>query len=372
MNAIAAQIRRARPSKLHQDEHCPGGAAAECEIIAAGEPEQPDAWRDSGTSLHAIVCHGLREPLRRTSLIADLGAEEVGVVEACWRHAEDLWKSLDDGDWPRAVVLLEERVDLTHLGMEQHLVDFALVVPPTEDDPGRLLLRDWKTGGGYVPPARRNLQLRAYASGIARRFGITGQVSIGIVQPLVRSVPDCWTLTGAELEADEDRIRRIEAATRQPGAERRPGPWCEHCRAKDRCEARARVAAEVAVIADPVASLRALEGPARRDAYDRLGLALEVLGRAQKAIDAAIVEGSIDVPGYCVGEGRKTREWVDESAALAALTALARERGVDAEQLLELVSPAQAEKLLGTKKVIEPLVVAKPGRPTVVRAKGSA
>jgi hypothetical protein len=56
------------------------------------------------------------------------------------------------------------------------------------------------------------------------------------------------------------------------------------------------------------------------------------------------------VPGWKLVAKRATRSWMSEAAALTALT----EAGCSADELTELKSPAQVEKVLKKRKIAMP------------------
>ena len=76
-----------------------------------------------------------------------------------------------------------------------------------------------------------------------------------------------------------------------------------------------------------------------------------------------IAKGGV-IPGYKLVEGRSLRQWGDEDAAEEKLISLV---GFDSAFVKKLVSPSQAEKLLGRAKAgeIADLVVKPRGKPTL-------
>jgi 3-hydroxyisobutyrate dehydrogenase-like beta-hydroxyacid dehydrogenase len=63
-----------------------------------------------------------------------------------------------------------------------------------------------------------------------------------------------------------------------------------------------------------------------------------------------LLEAGVEVPGWKLVPKRATRQWVNEGAALTALT----EAGCSATELTELKSPAQVEKVLKKHKIAMP------------------
>lgn len=83
-----------------------------------------------------------------------------------------------------------------------------------------------------------------------------------------------------------------------------------------------------------------------------------------RAIDAELA--GEDIPGWKVVEGRSLRKWGDEDQVADVL----RQNGYEDDQIfsMKLISPAQAEKLIGKKSFgdYESLVVKPQGKPTIV------
>jgi hypothetical protein len=249
--------------------------------------------------------------------------------------------------------------------MENGTPDFAIVVPDSDAESGLVVLRDWKSGHGWVASARWNLQLLAYAVGLCKQYGIKeGVASIGIFQPLVRTYADVWTATQQDLASVADKIRHIvEVCTKWDSPPIIPGGHCVYCRAQGRCEARCMVAAEVKQIANPIETFKALDPKRRKSLYDNIGKALKILESVRDEIDASILKGEIEVAGYGIGEGRKGRFW-SVAHPIEMLAAIATRKGLTLEDVVEPISVSAAEKLLG-KKEVEGFIAVKIGNPAV-------
>jgi hypothetical protein len=113
--------------------------------------------------------------------------------------------------------------------------------------PRMVVVVDYKTGwGGRVAPIKRNLQLRSLALCASLAFG----VAYAMVQ--IVHIPDdrgIWVekdeLSGAQLGAVAAQLAEIVGRAEQPGAEPKPGPWCNYCPAKLTCPATADAIAQV-------------------------------------------------------------------------------------------------------------------------------
>lgn len=330
-----------------------------------------DSPASRGNRIHDAISNGLRRPEDRVSILAT--CDDPDIVQSCWDEAQSRWDGLTESARSRAKVAVEKVVDLTAIGMDKGTLDFAIVVPPTENESGAIIVLDWKSGMGYVPAAWFNLQLLAYTFGLIQASGITDEstaIDVGIFQPAVRPRADSYKTTVGDILTMTERIKRIVERCERTDAPVVPGGWCQYCRAADRCETRLSVAAEVKAIADPVEVIKGVTGSARREMYDRLTAAIKMLEHAAKAIDAAILSGELTVEGYEIGEGRKTRAWADEQKAIEELQARAA-ASLTPVPVVMPISVAQAEKVFG-KGAFDDLVITKVGNPVVkkVSAKG--
>lgn len=345
------------PSVLYRRALCPGSAQQE-----ANRADVPNEHSDRGNALHEIARRVLAEG---ASVLADVPAEDADAVQ----FVVDCANSLKERAGQSAMVIAEHRVDLWKLGIQAGgTIDVALVNPG-----GPAFAQDHKFGRSWVDHPRWNLQCQAYAWGLREDFGCT-EVTFGIAQPAAEE-RHRWreaTFTSDELDAFGDRIHAIVLATQQPDPPLVPGEHCGFCRAKASCPARARVVAEISVLRDPMAVVRAMTPKDRAAFYERLDLALEQLKGARDAIEAEALAGTLALEGYQVGTGRRSRSWADEGVAQAALLRLAAALGKDASQLIrtEIASPAEAEKALGkaAKESLGELTTWRDGKPKLVRA----
>lgn len=356
-----------RPSNLYRRQRCPGSMRME-----AGIPETQSAAAGRGSELHALIKQAILDPASRVEIL-DKAGDGATMIQACVTEAENLWNNLSPNRRANAAVLLESPIDMTCLGMqEKHVSDFAIVVRPSGMDEGLVIVRDWKSGHGFVPPARWNPQLGAYAYAIAEQYAIRGSANIGIVQPEARDYVDYWVADREELDKIAKHIKEIRQRCEDPEAQCIPGPWCQYCKAAGRCESRALVAAEVKQITNPVSVLQTLEGKSRTDFYERLLRAINVLTDAKDEIHEAVVAGALEIPEYGAAPGRKTREWGPAKAeVMAALATAANKKGLNPEETIEPVSVAKAEKLLGSA-ALSGMVVVSTGKPSIKKLKVAA
>jgi hypothetical protein len=365
-----------RPSNLHRRERCPGSLYLESTI---NTPEEDTEYAGRGRRIHSDVADGILHPEKRMDLMAlsDCG-EDADILAACWAEADLLWNGLTDAQRGRAKVLVERYVKLDCVDMEGGgTPDFAIVVMGTDTEDGFVILRDWKTGAGWVPGARWNLQLAAYARGIMVEFGLDGFADIGVFQPAIHASANQWVASKGDLAIVGERIKAIVAHCVDsiqdlplPDAPVIPGGHCQYCRAKERCERRIAVVSEVKQLADPLIAIKTLTGQARTEFYNRLKTAKTLLETVIDEVNGAIIKGVFEIPGYVVGDGNKKRTWnMPDSDAIARLSLIATKKGISSDLVAEPLSVAKAEKLLGKTAFDEGMILVTPGNPTVKKAK---
>lgn len=327
--------------------------------------EDDSVYASEGKALHDIIAKGLSSPAERTAIMSDIEPEHHDIVVACWKEAESCWSALSIEQRKRAKVLIEKPVSLENTGMEHvGTVDFAIVVEQTMTDDGMVVLRDWKTGHGWVPPARWNLQLLSYASGLAYQNGIDGVANIGIMQPLARDYADTWVASKADLDVVAHKIQKVVASCLDENAPCIPGYHCQYCRAARKCESRLIASTEVKSIASPVDAIHALTPENRTAFYEKLVDAIGMLEDAKTTINEAIISGELVVAGYGKKDGKKGRFWLSDSEQ--KIKEIATQKGIPISDVYEMISPSKAEKLLG-KKEISGLYGVKAGNQTVGR-----
>jgi hypothetical protein len=311
--------------------NCPGSVA----LVQLAPPSPSSVYADKGTLLHTAISEMLLGEDNVIGMTYEGQTLDQDMIDQKLQPALDLLDKLDpDGQMKLAI---ETRVG------------FGKFLPGAFgscDVLGRLgstaYVIDWKFGEGIAVDAEENEQLMYYAAAAMRTpevawvfKGATTIECVIIQPPVIRR----WTTTPARIKAFEKDLKRAVKAASLPDAKLNPGDHCRWCAAKPTCPAMTG------------AVDRALK--VKLDAVDD-----EMLGAY--ASNAVLLQGWIDsinelvqtkiekgykIPGWKLVAKRGTRSWVDQGKATAALTAL----GVDPIKK-ELVSPAQAEKLLKAKK----------------------
>ena len=310
--------------------NCPGSVA----LVQLAPPSPSSTYADKGTLLHDAISEVLLDDKMPAELI---GREYEGqildqdMIDQKLQPALDLLDTLDP-EW-KMQYAIETRVG------------FGAYLPGAFgscDVLGRLgdvaYVIDWKFGDGIAVDAEQNEQLMYYAAAAMRTpkaawvfEGATSIECVIIQPPVIRR----WTTTPGRIKAFEKNLKRAVKVASLPDAKLNPGSHCRFCPAKPTCPAMTG------------AVDRALK--VKLDAIDD-----EMLGKY--ASNAVLLQGWIDdlnalvqtkiekgatIPGWKMVAKRGTRKWADPKAAPDALKAL----GIDPIKQ-ELVSPAQAEKLL--------------------------
>ena len=319
--------------------NCPGSVA----LVQQVPPKPSSSYADEGTLLHNTI-----------AAILETGKKPEDFLGTMYNGVELTEDRLERKLLPALAALDEIDPDgLMEYAVEQ-VVGFGDALPGvfgSADLVGRIgnrgILLDWKFGDGVAVEAEENPQALFYTAAALRteatRWAFEGvdEIEVIIVQP-----PQVkrWTTT-------LERVRRFEAelilavrAAQQPDAPLSAGDHCRWCAAKSICPlingvvARARreniKAVNIDRLTEALASIELLEGWIK----DAREMAKELL------------EAGVDVPGWKLVPKRATRQWANEQTALTALT----EAGCSAEELTELKSPAQIEKVLKKHKLAMP------------------
>ena len=210
----------------------------------------------------------------------------------------------------------------------------------------RAVMLDWKFGDGVQVEAEENEQGMFYTAAGMRTpelrwvfQGVT-EIEIIIVQPpFIRR----WVTTPGRIVAFERELVKAVELSFRTDAPIKSGAHCRFCAAKPICPAfNSDIDQALAT------KTRGLKPQQLADALvmaDRLeGWVKDVRALAQD-----LLENGAPIPGYKLVPKRATRQWVDELKALEAFEGL-----VPAEELIEMRSPAQVEKVLKKHKVSMP------------------
>jgi len=247
-------------------------------------------------------------------------------------------------------------------------VDFGEYLPGvfgSADVIGRLgdkaIVLDWKFGSGVIVNAEENNQGMFYAAAAMRTektkwaFESAKEIEIIIVQP-----PEMrrWVTTPERIKEFEQQLSIAVKEAGRKDAPMQSGSHCRWCAAKPVCPIMTDSVARSTQIA-----LKDLK-PDLIATYLQQADVLEDWIKELRDLAHQMLEADVRVPGYKLVAKRAIRQWADEHEAAIALST----KGISPHKPLEVISPAQAEKLLGKsgKDAIKDLVVAVSSGSTLV------
>lgn len=325
-----------RPSAAHRWMVCGGS-------VVIDVPERPSgSFGDRGKFMHEVGERCLRSG-RSAKAKGKLTAED----------AEDVNAYVDFVRERKGLTFFETRT--IFIPGQEGFVDCIVL------DGDTLEIMDYKTGYVLVSP-KENEQLIVYACGIVKKFSAAFEfkkVKLTIVQPC-RENFDSWTRTikqikarGEEILARVDHIKAGDAEFDASDPEA-----CQWCEAKTVCpalQAQAQAAARQdfgPMLGDGEEKLPEIVTKADLTLAEKLDLADLVVLWA-KAINAEarrLLLSGESVPGLKVVDGKSTRAWSDRAKAKGFL----EQWGFSETEIYvgdpTFVSPAQAEKLVKSKR----------------------
>mgnify|MGYP003643320772 FL=1 len=337
-------------SGAHRWMACPGSVNAE-----AGLPDKTSPFAEEGTQAHEVAEKALR---------------------GGW-NADTVWSRKDLADPLQTYIDFVRSIPHDFRVIEQR-VDFSDWIPDgfgtadvicIKDDLIHII--DLKFGQGVPVYAENNPQAMLYALGAYSEFEFMfdiKRVKISIVQPRIDNISE-WEIDIPSLLKWGQVAENAALATQYPAAQRIPGEkQCRWCKAKPTCPALYDMTA--AVIGqdfdqlDELPPATSLTDAQMRKALEARPLIESWLSAIETVVKERIVEGT-GFDGFKIVEGRSVRKWADESWAATVLTSFLE----DNVYTKKLISPAQAEKLLGKKKkhITEELIIKPRGAPTLTR-----
>ena len=310
--------------------NCPGSVA----LVDKMPPKPSSDHADRGTLLHNAM-----------PLILE-GARPASVIGMTYERQVLTQQLFDEKIVPALVALDKIDPDKQMEMAVESEVNFADLLPGvfgSADVLGRIgnrgIVLDWKFGDGVIVEAQENEQMMFYAAaamlteGTEWVFNGVEEVELIIVQP-----PEVrrWVTTPARIRQFERELILAVTLSKAPDAPVEMGDWCKWCPAKPICPAQTGAVA------------RALQS--KIDALD-ISDQMAALPQLKEWIASVeelalqLLEEQKEIPGYKLVAKRATRKWVDEVQCRLKLS----EMGVNLEDVSELKSPAQVEKVLKSK-----------------------
>lgn len=372
------------PSAAHRWLHCTPAPRVEAEF-----PETTSEYAEEGRLAHSVcelaakkkftVMNNRTYNSRLKKLKADpkWDDEMLSTAATYVEHLTEHAMRFEHAPY----VALEVQVDITDYAPEAFGTCDCVMIGGDE-----LIITDYKHGKGVPVSAQDNPQMLLYALGALKLYrpiygDMIRRVSTYIDQPRLGSY-DGASMTVEELLAWGESIKPKAAAAFMGTGEFAPGEWCRFCRAKAKCRARANQNTALEDFKDCIPLGRSI--PMQTE-YDATGfkpsncLTDEEIGallvRAEGLVAwyndlkeyalVACLNGKT-IPGWKAVEGRSTRAWTDQDAALEALMAGGVEEAIIYDRVPKTL--AQLEKVIGKQRfgeLVGGMITKFPGKPAL-------
>lgn len=208
---------------------------------------------------------------------------------------------------PDAVMLVEERLDFSHLVEKGFGTGDTCIIAD-----GILDIIDLKYGKGIQVEAEQNPQLKLYGSGALRAFEMMYDihtVRLTVVQPRLDHV-STWETSVEELEDWGEKEVKVKATKAYKGAGvQKAGDWCKFCKVAPMCATLA--AKNVKLAQHDFRDPHLLTPKQLMDVYKQMPMLTNWVSAVGKYLLQEALKGK-KWPGYKVVEGKSNRKWVDE------------------------------------------------------------
>ena len=331
----------------------------------------PSASAKEGTLAHAIA-----EAKIRNAFIEPLPKRSFNKILKAFTEKEEYQKEMDTltdeyVDYIREIVLsypqapcvrAEVRLDLSKYIPEGFGTADCIIISGSD-----LHIVDFKYGKSVAVSAENNPQLKLYALGAIDSFEMffsIQNVHMHIFQPRNVDGGGVFSISVQGLRAWGDSIKPIVDLAFMGVGEQKTGSWCKFCKARPICEKHAEKCRKLARL-----EFKKPELLTHEEVGAILQQAREVAGWVKVLDDYALSEAlkGVDIPGWKVVPGRKTRTWTDMDEAFKKLT----DSGID-ETILWKKTPltlAQVEDEIGKKdftELVGDMVTMSTGKPALV------
>jgi len=320
---------------------CPGSVA----LCAAMPPQVENEYMAKGTLCHNAMDRIFSSGIPPKSVIGMQYAGQV-LTEEVYEDKISTAMMLMDALDPAGEMELDTE---TRVGFGSVLPDVFGTTDVIGRLTGRAVVLDWKFGDGVPVDAEENAQLMFYAAAAMRTKetmwafeGVT-EVELVIIQPPhIRR----WTTTVQRIKAFEQDLICAVSAAQKPNAKLVAGEHCRFCAARPICP-------EITGAVDRALKTKIDDlDTAQINAYLKNADVLEGWIKDLRALAFQMMDKGVTLPDWKLVSKRGTRKWTSESDAKAAMLALGvKESDVT---VTELMSPAQAEKVLKKHKLALP------------------
>jgi len=318
--------------------NCPGSV----KLVQQMPPKPSSEHADRGTLLHNVIAEILEFDKSPHQCIGATYKDQVLTQELLDEKIVPALAALDVVDPDKTMQYMVE----TRVGFGDYLPDVFGSTDLLGRIGNRAVVLDWKFGDGVLVDAQDNDQLLFYAAAAMRTpasqwvFEDADEIELIIVQP-----PEIrrWVTDKARVVSFEQGLAKAIRRAQQDDAPLESGGHCRWCAARPICP-KMNGAVDRAIHQQIVNLDKQQLGE-----YLAKADMLEDWIKDLRALAFQVLESGGEVPGYKLVAKRGTRQWVsDEDAAKFLVSHM-----VEPYKELEVISPAQAEKLL--KKINQEL-----------------
>ena len=273
---------------------------------------------------------------------------------------------------PDAVLLIEKKVDITHLIEEGFGTCDVIIIAD-----GTMEVIDLKYGMGIRVSAEDNSQLKLYASGALEEYEMLYDihtVRLTITQPRMDSISS-WEISTEDLIKWGQEVVKPKALEAYEGAgEQVVGEHCHFCRAAPKCKAQLELAKATAQKAFTDDEVQLISDEELIDMYAKIPLIKKWFDKVTDHLYQEALDGK-KWEGYKLVDGQSRRGWLDEQAAANILStdyceeqyATTKLKGIgDIEKLVgKKEFPVLLGEVVGFKKTAPSLVPESDKRPAL-------
>lgn len=269
-------------------------------------------------------------------------------------------------DWLQAqtnavhiMVLDETWVELPNLGIEGGTPDLVLIA-----DFEHVLVADYKFGGTWV--GARTAQIMSLHTGLVKQYA-NGRLFNAVIQPVLNDEPLVCEVDRLEVERHESTMKLMIEANKSDDAVATPCEYCGWCDYNLNCAAQT---VALTMGKTKLESIQDIPNTVLSDWTKKAKKVKKVAGDLEAEVARRILSGQV-VPGFYMGNGRKSRSWTDEEDAIKALKMICADRKINPTQLFKqsFVSVAQAEKIVGksgaVREIMQTVVLTKQSNGTL-------
>lgn len=246
---------------------------------------------------------------------------------------------------PDAVLLIEKKVDITHLIEEGFGTCDVIIIAD-----GTMEVIDLKYGMGIRVSAEDNSQLKLYASGALEEYEMLYDihtVRLTITQPRMDSISS-WEISTEDLIAWGQEVVKPKALEAYAGkGEQVVGEHCHFCRAAPKCKAQLELAKATAQKAFTDDEVQLISDEELIDMYAKIPLIKKWFDKVTDHLYQEALDGK-KWEGYKLVDGQSRRGWLDESEVATILFANDFEEHQFSNSKLKGIG--DIEKLVGKKE----------------------